>query len=171
MRTPRLARQRVGDTAPSLPQPRVAYSVPIANMNIEAPHLAALVASVNRYPEIAEPIMRDATYAALLSLIPDLATYPSQQPTAYRRTGTLGRLWGATQPEYQPQGNGFQASIGNNTPYGPFVQGGPDDDRPQTQVMADKGWANVAEVVAAHQDAFDAYLEAALNKILLQVGT
>lgn len=139
-------------------------------MNIELANLAPLLSSLNHYPEIAEPIMRDAVYAALLSLIPDLATYPSQQPTTYRRTGTLGRLWGAAQPEYQPQGNGFQASIGNNTPYGPFVQGGPDDSPGQTQVMADKGWANVAEVVSAHQDSFDAFLEAALNKILLQMG-
>jgi hypothetical protein len=139
-------------------------------VQIEAPHLSDLLAAVDRYPEIAEPIMRDATYAALLTLIPDLATYPTQEPTSYRRTGTLGRLWAAAQPEYTAQANGFEARIGNATPYGPFVQGGPDDEQPQTQVMADKGWANVGDVIQAHQGSFDAYLEAALNKILLQIG-
>jgi hypothetical protein len=135
-------------------------------VNISAPHLTDLIANVDRYPEIAEPIMRDALYAALLSLIPDLATYPPQEPTSYRRTGTLGRLWSSAQPEYQTQSNGFEARIGNATPYGPFVQG--EDD--QSQVMTDKGWANVADVVAAHQDSIDAYLEAALNRVLLAIG-
>ena len=139
-------------------------------MNIELANLAPLLANLNRYPEIAEPIMRDATYAALLSMIPDLATYPSQSSTTYRRTGTLGRLWGAAQPEFNAQGNGFQARIGNATPYGPFVQGGSDDSPSQTQTMADKGWANVADVIEAHQGGFDAYLEAALNKVLLAIG-
>lgn len=140
-------------------------------MNIELAHLAPFLDSLNRYPEIAEPIMRDALHAALLSLIPDLATYPPQEPTTYRRTGTLGRLWGAAQPEYRTQGNGFDARIGNNTPYGPFVQGADDDSPSQTAVMAAKGWANVGDVVAAHQGDIDAYLEAALNKILLQMGS
>lgn len=139
-------------------------------MQIEAPHLAALLAATDRYPEIAEPIMRDAVYAALLSLIPDLATYPQQSSTTYRRTGTLGRLWGAARPEYEAQGNGFEARIGNATPYGPFVQGAPEDSPRQTQVMADKGWANIGDVLEAHEGSFDAYLEAALNKILLQIG-
>jgi hypothetical protein len=136
-------------------------------MEIELANLAPLLTAVNRYPEIAEPIMRDALYAALLSLVPDLATYPPQQPTSYRRTGTLGRLWSAAQPEYQTQNNGFEARIGNATPYGPFVQG--EDD--QSQVMAGKDWANVADVVAAHQSDIDAFLEAALNKVLLQIGS
>ena len=143
---------------------------PNKTMQIEAPHLAALLQAVDRYPEIAEPIMRDAAFAGLLSFIPDLATYPSQSSTTYRRTGTLGRLWGAARPEYQAQGNGFQASIGNATPYGPFVQGAPEDSPSQTQVMADKGWNNLADAIEAHQGDFDARLEAALNKILLQIG-
>lgn len=140
-------------------------------MNIEAPHLAALLASVEHYPEIAEPIMRDAAYAALLALIPDLAHYPHQSPhTDYRRTGTLGRLWTAAQPEFKTQGTGFEAKIGNNTPYGPFVQGAPEDDPHQTAALAALDWPNVADVLHAHQNDITAYLEAALNKILLQIG-
>lgn len=140
-------------------------------MNIDAPELPALLAAVNRYPEVAEPIMREALYTALLSLIPDLASYPPQEPTTYRRTGTLGRLWSAAQPEYHDQGTGFEARLINATPYGPFVQGASDDDQPQTQVMADKGWANVGDVIAAHEDSINAYLEAALNKTLLAIGS
>jgi hypothetical protein len=139
-------------------------------VQIDIPNLKPLLDAVDRYPEIAEPIMKQATYAALLTLIPDLATYPSQEPTSYRRTGTLGRLWAAAQPEYTDQSNGFEARIGNSTPYGPFVQGGPDDEQPQTQVMADKGWSNVGDVLTAHQGTFDAYLEAALNRVLLVIG-
>jgi hypothetical protein len=115
--------------------------------------------------------MQDAVFAALLSLVPDLATYPQQSSsTSYRRTGTLGRLWTAARPAYEAQGNGFEARIGNATRYGPFVQGAPEDSPSQTQVMADKGWANLRDVIDAHQGSFDAYLEAALNKILLQIG-
>lgn len=47
----------------------------------------------------------------------DMATYPTQRPTTYRRTGHLGRRWTTKVSQ-----DGSRGEIGNNTPYGPYVQ-------------------------------------------------
>src|ERR1051326_6773624 len=39
----------------------------------------------------------------------------------YQRTGTLGRKWTST---VHPIAGGIEGVVGNDTPYGPFVQGG-----------------------------------------------
>lgn len=77
-----------------------------------------------------------------------MSAYPAQQPTAYRRTGTLGRRWTA---KATTVGRDVAAEVGNNTEYAGYVEGfGPDAPAPkaekQTRVMQRKGWQRVDDV-------------------------
>ena len=57
---------------------------------------------------------------AVLILEADLKKYPAQRSGSdYRRTGTLGRRWTT---EVNATSNDLTGIVGNNTPYGPFVQ-------------------------------------------------
>lgn len=67
-----------------------------------------------------------------------VATYPTQQPTTYRRTGTLGRRW---IHYYGTESGNLVAIVSNNVPYAQWVQ---DEDR-QSRVMKAKGWITVQE--------------------------
>lgn len=50
-----------------------------------------------------------------------MKSYPPQRSgSSYVRTGTLGRRW-VTEP-VKHIAEGLQGTIGNNTPYGPWVQ-------------------------------------------------
>lgn len=52
-----------------------------------------------------------------------MADYPPQrQGSSYRRTGTLGRKWTSARPVITSSRDGITGRVGNNTPYGPFVQ-------------------------------------------------
>src|SRR5262245_56539893 len=114
--------------------------------------LAPLLEALNRFPEAVRPALQQAAEVALLSLIPDLADYPPPPAgSTYRRTGTLGRLWTAAQPEFAADASGFEASIGNATPYGDFVQG-------EHQASMHRGrWKTVEDVVNSHQAEIEAY--------------
>lgn len=75
----------------------------------------------------------------------DLANYPAQQPTTYRRTGTLGRGWRIR----GPSGSGrIIVEVSNRTPYAVHVQGptrGAKGER-QTAVMRSKNWPAITTV-------------------------
>lgn len=129
--------------------------------SIAIPNLAPLLDALEHYPDIAQPIMQDAAEAGLLSLIPDLATYPAAIPgSTYRRTGTLGRLWTAARPEWQAIQSGFEASIGNATPYGPWVQ-----DVDMQADLHSRRWTTDQDAVQSHATEIDRYFEDALQKI------
>jgi len=131
---------------------------------IDIKGLAPLLDALKQWPEITRPILEEAAEAALLSLIPDLASYPpAPAGSAYRRTGTLGRLWASARPEFAPLSSGFEARIGNKTPYGVFVQG-------EWQAKQHQGtWPTTEEIVAAHQAELEAYFEAALERVVEQI--
>jgi len=86
-----------------------------------------------------------ATQALML-----LGTYAAEYPprpadSAYRRTGTLGRLWTAATPQVTVGGHVLDARISNATPYGPYVQD-PDRQAPQHR----ERWKTTDEVVQEH---------------------
>ncbi len=129
--------------------------------DIEVQNLAPLLAALDAYPDIARPILEDASSAALLGHIPELATYPPAPPNStYRRTGLLGRTWTSARPEFAPLSSGFEASIGNATPYAEDVQG-----EQQLVLFKRIGWSNTPDVVARRQADTEAYFEAALQRI------
>lgn len=121
----------------------------------------ALLKALDAYPDIARPIVARAAEAALLSLIPSLADYPSPPAAStYRRTGTLGRLWTAARPEFEPMQSGFEASIGNTTPYGPFVQSA------ERQAHWMRHWTNTDQrVVEDHQAEIQQFFDQALQEV------
>ena len=122
-----------------------------------------LLAALDHEPQIAAPILRTATERALLRLVKPLATYPPAQGT-YRRTGTLGRLWTSAQPEFTSNASGFEGSLGNTTPYGPFVQGSHDEEPHQAWMHKDT-WKTVDDVAKANEGAIQGEYEAALAQI------
>lgn len=70
----------------------------------------------------------------------------------YRRTGTLGRRWTT---EVSPDGR--RGVVGNNTPYGPLVQG---DASQQVRYHAAGGWRRVDHVARIEARRVVAFFEA-----------
>lgn len=65
-------------------------------------------------------VFSPAMKKSVLILEADLKKYPAQRSGSnYRRTGTLGRRWTT---EVNATSNDLTGIVGNNTPYGPFVQ-------------------------------------------------
>lgn len=129
--------------------------------SVDIPQLPALVAALEAWPDIAQPILEETSSAALLSLIPDLATYPpAPAGSRYRRTGTLGRTWTSARPEFAPLSSGFEARIGNAAPYAEDVQG-----ERQLALFRRIGWPNVGDVVTQRQADVEGYFDTALQQI------
>jgi hypothetical protein len=127
--------------------------------------MAPLLAALEQWPELARPELEKAASAALLSLIGPLADYPpAPGGSTYRRTGALGRLWTSAQPEFSAESSGFEASLTNATPYGPYVQG-------EWQAKQHQGrWQTAEQVVTAHEADIEAYFEAALTRVTERLG-
>jgi hypothetical protein len=107
-----------------------------------------------------------SVHTALLLLATYAAEYPpAPQNSAYRRTGTLGRLWTTATPQVTVQGHVFEARISNATPYGPRVQD------PEAQIAVHRGrWQTTEEVVQAHADEVDALVAQAGLTIVERVA-
>lgn len=130
------------------------------SFDIEIQGLAPLLQALEHYPDLVRPEMEQAAEAALLSLIPPLADYPAAPSSStYRRTGTLGRTWTTARPEFAPLETGFEASIGNATPYGPFVQG---DEQAK---MHQGRWKTAQQIAEARRGEIEQYFEKALQRV------
>jgi hypothetical protein len=128
-------------------------------MQIVIVGLDALLAALGEWPEIIRPRLHDAAEAALLSLRDPLGTYPEPpSDSRYRRTYTLGRGWSESVPEFSPEASGFEAEIGNPTPYGPYVQ---DAD---TQAAVHQGrWKTIQAIAEQNTEVIEEYFEVALE--------
>ena len=76
----------------------------------------------------------------------NIKKYPEQRPGAsYRRTGTLGRRW-----TYRVTMTLYSATavLGNNTPYGPYVQ----SEAEQADVHKGWGWTTDADELKASKE-------------------
>lgn len=135
------------------------------SFDITIPGLDALIDGLHHWPDIVRPELEQASSAALLSLVGPLATYPAPPSgSRYRRTGQLGREWTAAQPQFAPQSSGFEASLTNRRPGGPFVQG-------DVQAKIHQGrWRTVDEVLAANEQAINSYFDAALQRAADKIG-
>jgi hypothetical protein len=93
------------------------------SFDIQIPELAPLSEALEKYPDIAEPIVRATTDDALLSLVPAFAVYPPELPhQRYKRTFRLQEGWLNAQPEWAPIASGFEAKLTNPAPYAEWVQ-------------------------------------------------
>lgn len=131
------------------------------SFSVEVQGLEPLLAALDHWPEIVQPILEDSASAALLSLIPSLASYPDEPAAStYDRTGLLGREWITARPEFAPESSGFEASLGNNRPGAEFVQG-------ERQAKIHQGrWSTVDQIVQTHQAEIEAYFERGLERVV-----
>lgn len=101
------------------------------------PDLARRMAS---YPEKLQQEMERTVNQALHHVVGSVPEYPAQMPTAYRRTGTLGRSVGlGSRPDIMTVrrvGSGYEGVVGSNLSYAPYVIG----TRTQSAVMRAKNW-------------------------------
>jgi len=129
--------------------------------SIDIPDLQPLLDLLSDVPELIMPALQDAAEAGLLSLIPQLASYPPALPgSRYRRTGNEGRLWTAARPEWQALPSGFEASIGNANPPGPFIQ----SEEFQSSIHRGR-WTTDADAVRDHSVEINRYFERALQQV------
>jgi hypothetical protein len=131
------------------------------SFNITIQNIDPLLEALARYPDIAEPILHDATDRALLNLVPSLAFYPAELPgQRYVRTGNLGSGWTDAQPQWQALSSGFEGTLDNPTPYSPVVQGA----TTQAQIHAGR-WATDQQIVNDHTVETEAIYNQALQQI------
>jgi len=89
--------------------------------------------------------------------------YPPQRPTDYVRTGTLGRRW-----TYEVRTTLYSATavLGNNTPYGPYVQ----SKAMQAQVHEGWGWRTDEDEMEAAKDYVPEMIYDEIERIARQNG-
>lgn len=126
-----------------------------------------LMQAFANFPEIAQGEIEVVLEKSLLLLQGAIADYPEQSPdTAYRRTGTLGRLWtAATREVYEVGHHVWEGRVGNATPYGPFVQ---DPDR-QAPWHAGR-WKTTDDVIEENEQAIAALLGQAGGNIVEEMA-
>jgi len=133
-------------------------------ISIELKGADELIRALNEYPSIAEPDLRTATEQAYAGLVDPLATYPSQAPTNYVRSGNLGRAWSSAIPELVFQRSTFSGRLGNAMPYGPYVQG---DEQAYMHVGR---WQTVREIVRVREPNIQRAYEAAGERIAAAIS-
>lgn len=125
-----------------------------------------LAAAFRHAPEIVAQELKPMSDAALLLLVSDLKRYPTALPdSSYVRTLNLGRTWAAANPEWRTVAAGFEGSIGNSTPYGPYVQGAGS----QAAVHAGR-WTTDEEAIDVNYDAIKGYFERGAQNIAARLG-
>lgn len=137
----------------------------MADFKVDASQLDDLAAKLKQMKPLIQPILRQTSDAALLSLIPDMARYPAPPPNSrYTRTGTLGRTWTAAHPLFQVTENSFLGSIGNNTEYAPYVQKAGEEE-PHQAWMHKGRWQTDDDVLKQHEADLNARWDEATEKI------
>ena len=131
------------------------------SFDITIQNIEPLLAALAQYPDIAEPILHDATDQALLNLVPSLTNYPPElSGQRYIRTGDLGSGWTDAQPQWVTLSSGFEGSLDNPTPYSPEVQGAKD----QATIHAGR-WATDQQIVDDHALDTERIYDQALQQI------
>ena len=100
-----------------------------------------LVADIERWMRMNN--LRRGVEAAGAHILDEMQYYPPPRARSrYRRTGTLGRSWTA-----RTSRRGLRVTIGNNTPYAPYVQG----DK-QTDFHRVTGWRKAGRIAERDAD-------------------
>jgi len=86
--------------------------------------------------------------------------YPAAPPLSrYIRTGTLGRRWTT---KIERKNDGLVGKVGNNVPYGPYVQ----SDRFQTRFHRRTGWRTDSRAVSELEQAIRADFQQAIDLVV-----
>jgi len=120
--------------------------IEIANLSEFQGQLKRLLGALEGFQDTAYEELGQRLEQALLLLAGHASVYPQAPPgSRYDRTRTLGRLWTAARPQVAVTGHVMDARIGNNTPYGPYVQD------PEAQAWMHAGrWRTTHDVAVAH---------------------
>lgn len=104
--------------------------------------------------------LEEPTHQGVLLMQSFMQDYPPAPPLSrYIRTGTEGRRWTT---KVERTSDGFIGRVGNNVPYGPYVQ----SKRFQTRFHARTGWRTDEQAVDENRAAVVAFYQAAVNRTL-----
>ena len=113
---------------------------------------------ISQWPDIAIDETADAVEQSVQYIAADAAVYPPQRTgSSYRRTGTLGRRWGAS---VTVLGSSVSGLVNNPTNYGPQVMG----DEGQIPIHK-KLWRKVGRLLTEALPAVEGFLQAAADRI------
>ena len=130
----------------------------------------ALLALLDQYPAIRDEEYEQAARDALEFLRSPLREYPpARSGSTYVRTMTLQGGWENAVPTFAPRGDGFDARLENPTVYGPYVQGGADDDPHQAAVH--QGYWNTDDAIVDDNRAeIEQFFSDANERIVKRLG-
>jgi hypothetical protein len=104
--------------------------------------------------------LEEPTYQGVLLLQSFEQDYPPQPALSrYIRTGTLGRRWTT---KVERTSDGFIGRVGNNVPYGPYVQ----SKRFQARFHARTGWRTDEQAVDENRATIVGFYQAAVDRAL-----
>lgn len=129
---------------------------------IEVYGLEAVLKLLELQPELVEPELRAAAEASLLGVRGPATEYPPEPyGSDYVRTLTLGRSWAESLPEeWKADKGNFEASMGNPTPYGPYVMS--EDDQAWMHVNR---WRTAEEILEDAEPQIRQNFDVALKRI------
>lgn len=128
---------------------------------IEIRGLEAALEILKFQPELVEGELAAAAEASLLGLRGPATEYPPEPyGSDYVRTLTLGRTWAETLPDWKAERGNFEASLGNATPYGPYVMG----EEEQAWMHVNR-WRTVDELLEDAEPQIRANFAAALKRV------
>ena len=117
------------------------------------------------YENLRDQEYRQASAEGLRYLRSPLREYPPERPgQRYVRTGRLAEGWASAEPSYTPTPSGFSATMENPTSYGPYVQGGQDDDPHQAWMHAGH-WTTDDEIVHDDEPQIIQYFNEATDRL------
>lgn len=130
----------------------------------------ALMRQLADYPDIAAEEYEAAAQEGMDFLRSSLREYGPETPIqTYVRTYVLQGGWDDAQMTFVARSDGFDATMGNPTMYGPYVQGDPDMEPHQALAFVDR-WKPTSTILTDNEaDVVDRF-DAATERICVRLG-
>ena len=115
--------------------------------------------------------MEKTVNQSLHHVVGSVPEYPTQLPTKYRRTGTLGRSIGIGSPrpdifEVRPIGKGYEGVVGTNLSYAPYVIG----STTQAAHMRARNWWTMRDVARKAQPGVERLFSKMVERLTLWIA-
>ena len=138
--------------------------------SIELRGVDTFLAALADYGAIRDDEYEQAARDAMEFLRSPLREYaPERAGSRYIRTMTLQGGWDDAQMQFAATLEGFTARLENPTPYGPYVQGGADDD-PHQAAIFNGFWNTDDQIVSDNEGEITQYFEQANERIVKRLG-
>jgi hypothetical protein len=130
----------------------------------------ALMRQLADYPDIAAEEYEAAAQEGMDFLRSPLREYGPETPTqTYVRKYILQEGWDEATMTFVARADGFDATMGNPTMYGPYVQGDPDMEPHQALAFVDR-WKPTSTILTDNESAVVAKFDAATERIVKRLG-